>query len=275
MTQAPAPQRRTLIGSVGEGIAQIVEGARSWRIWYLMGSAEMRRRFDRSKLGPVWIAISTGVMVLSIGLLWSVLWSAPVNDILPFMAIGLVTWQFLSGVINDATLGFPSYSGYFANQYMAPSNVIFAGLYKNLVTYLINLSVPILVCLAFGVQFTLATLLFFPGLLLLLFTTFWAAYIAAIFCARYRDVIQIVQNLMQLGFFLTPILWTPETIGPERQHLVYLNPLASIIAVVRDPLLGRFPEPASWQVALISAAVLMAFAIPLIGRSHRRIVYWL
>ncbi len=274
-TTRPRKHARTFWGNVREGFAQIGEGLTNWRIWYLMGSAEMRRRFERSKLGPLWIVVSTGVVVLCIAALWSALWSAELSEILPFMTVGLVTWQFIASTTGDATVGFPSYSSYFVNQYMAPSNVIFSIVYKNVTTYLLTLIAPLLVCVLFSVPVSWQTLLVFPGLALLIYSVFCLAYIVAIFCARYRDVVQVVQNIVQLAFFATPILWKPDLLSENVQRFVVFNPFASLLAVVRDPLIGEPVTPEVWTVSLAVAALLTLIMIPLVGRVHRRVVFWL
>lgn len=274
--RAPAQERRAAPSNnfVG-GVAEVLEGTRNWRVWYLMGSAEMRRRFERSKLGPLWIVVSTGVVVLCIAAVWSALWSAELSVILPFITVGLVTWQFIAATTGDATIGFPSYASYFVNQYMAPSNVIFSVVYKNLTTYLMTLIVPLIVCLVFGVPIGWSTLMVFPGLALLIYSLFCFAYIVAILCARYRDVVQVVQNVMQLAFFTTPILWQPDLLSEKVQRLVAFNPFASLLAVVRDPLIGEPVSPEEWGVSIGVAVVLTLIMIPLVGRAHRRVVFWL
>lgn len=257
------------------GLGDIEEGARNWRVWYLMGSGEMRRRFQRSRLGPLWIAISTGVMVSCIGVVWSMLWSADVADILPFIALSLVSWQFLLGTINDATICFPGYSGYFSNQRLAPSNVIYAIVYKNFITYAINLSVPLMVCIGFGVPLRLGVLLALPAIALQVCVIFCVAYMVAIFCTRFRDVVQVVQNAMQLVFFVTPILWKPDLLPIEARQILVLNPFAHLLQIVRDPFLGNPPSIEAWSASALFLGALVAVLIPLVGRCHRRIVYWL
>ena len=103
------------------GIRDLIVGAHRWRSWYLIGSAEMRRRFARARLGQLWIMLSSAISVSIIGLSWAVLWNQPVEDTLPFVAASMAIWQFLAAVVNDMTTAFPSYSHYFLNQYM-PGN---------------------------------------------------------------------------------------------------------------------------------------------------------
>jgi len=55
----------------------------------------------------------------------------------------------------------------------------------------------------------------------------------------YRDVGQVVAMLLQFGFWLTPIFWPVNTIPPEYQTLVKLNPFYYIVEGYRASLLGQ------------------------------------
>ena len=116
------PSGAAMLGrSFAAGIRDLVTGAGRWRLWYLIGSAEMRRRFARARLGQLWIMLSSALSVSIIGLTWALLWKQPVEDMLPFVAASLTIWQFLAAVLNDAATAFPQYSHYFLNQYMPAS----------------------------------------------------------------------------------------------------------------------------------------------------------
>jgi ABC-type polysaccharide/polyol phosphate export permease len=81
--------------------------------------------------------------------------------------------------------------------------------------------------------------------------------------------------VLQIAFFLTPVLWKPELLPPEAQGYVILNPFALLIAIVRDPLLGRpLPMP-YWGAAVLLAIASLLLALPFIGKFCRRLVYWL
>src|SRR5713226_7866194 len=99
--------------SSGAAIRDLVAGAHRWRLWYLIGSAEMRRRFARARLGQLWIILSSALSVSIIGLTWALLWKQPVEDMLPFIAASMTIWQFLAAVLSDAATAFPLYSHYF------------------------------------------------------------------------------------------------------------------------------------------------------------------
>ena len=88
-----------------------------------------------------------------------------------------------------------------------------------------------------------------PGLALLLATSVWVALLLGTICARFRDVPQIAASLMQVAFFLTPIIWQPEQIG-DRLIFVQINPFFHFIELIRAPLLGNTVTALTWAVTL-------------------------
>jgi hypothetical protein len=98
------------------GWADITEGIANWRMWHLLGSADLRQRYVRSRLGQFWLTLSTGILIGSLGLVWSLLWNVPVSEMMPYLAISIVLWNVLTGIIGDATMVFVKSGRYFINQ---------------------------------------------------------------------------------------------------------------------------------------------------------------
>jgi lipopolysaccharide transport system permease protein len=101
------------------------------------------------------------------------------------------------------------------------------------------------------------------------------AYVVAVVCTRYRDVAQIIENVLQIGFFVTPVVWTEELIREDMRWLVDWNPFAVFLSLVRDPLLGITPSLERWRFALAIFLGTALVALLTIGRYHKRIVYYL
>jgi lipopolysaccharide transport system permease protein len=95
-----------------------------------------------------------------------------------------------------------------------------------------------------------------------------------VFCTRFRDIQPIIINLVQIAFFMTPILWKPEVLG-NRRWIADLNPAYHFIEIVRAPILGS-PLPGwSWVVALGLLPVGFALALSVLYRFRSRVTYWL
>ena len=257
------------------GFRDIVEGLENWRIWHLMGSAELRRRYARSRLGQFWLTLSTGILIGSLGLVWSVLWKAPISEMMPYFAASMVIWTLITGIIGDAATVFANQGRYFLNEHMSFATAIDASVYQNALIFLHNAIIVVLVFVAFRRPVGFEALLAIPGLGLTLITGIWLSYVVAIVCTRYRDFGQVVSTLLQIAFFVTPVLWKINFVPEPYRELIALNPFAIYLSIIRDPLLG---EPVPWEHWAIAIAITIGgflLSLPFIGRYHRRIVYWL
>ncbi len=240
-----------------------------------MGLNEVRRRYARSRLGQLWLTLSTGIMVVTLGVVWSTLWKVPVADLLPFIAISLVLWTFISGAIGEAATVFVTSAPLFLNQGMSFSTAVYALVYRHLLIFVHNLPIIAAVMLVFSVTPAPLALWSILGMLLLLIALTWLSYAVAIACARFRDLAQLVQSILLIAFFITPILWKPEQIPPDKTFILTMNPFSALLAVTRDPLLGQLPSSGEWLSAAVFSIGGFLITLPVIGYCQRRIVYWL
>ncbi len=187
------------------GWRDLIDGGRYWRLCYLLATADMRRRFARSRLGQFWIMLSSAIYISAIGVVWSQLWHQPPQEILPFVAIGMMVWQLISSIIIEATTALQSSSNYFLNQYTSTSAILYAVIYRNLVIFLLNMIFPVLICLGFGIKFTSNTLMSVVGLLLLLIhlhlDNFGPRHHL---CTVSQTLFRSCRSVVQIIFFLTP-----------------------------------------------------------------------
>jgi len=257
------------------GLRDIIEGLENWRIWHLMGSAELRRRYARSRLGQFWLTLSTGILIGSLGLVWSVLWRMPMSEMLPYLAASMVGWTMITGILGDAATVFANKGRYFLNERMSFATAIDALLYQNVLIFLHNAVIIVLVFIAFQRPIGFGALLAIPGFCLAVITGMWLSYVVAILCTRYRDLGQIVTSVLQIAFFVTPVLWKVEFVPEPFRKLVVLNPFAIYLSIIRDPILG-VPVPLKhWAIAVAITAGGFLLSLPFVGRYHRRVVYWL
>jgi len=139
-----------------------------------------------------------------------------------------------------------------------------------------NIAVFPVVMLVFLHPITWIALLALPGLLLVAMNLLWITLILSVVCTRYRDMTQIVQNALQVVFYLTPIIWKqdnlPAGIG---QDLLMLNPFYHLVSIVRSPLLGVYPSALNWVFAVTLMIVGWTAAVLFFGSYRKRIAYWL
>jgi homopolymeric O-antigen transport system permease protein len=194
---------------------------------------------------------------------------------MPYFAVSLPLWYMITGLISDATVVFATYGKYFINQRMSFATAINALLYRNVLILLHNAVVVLLVFAIFLKPVGIRSLLALPGLCLAILTGFWLSYVVAILCARYRDLRQLVTNIVQIAFYVTPVLFKEDFIPADYRHLLVLNPFSIYLSIIRDPILN-LPVPLEvWVIATIMTVGSFLLALPFIGLYHKRIIYWL
>jgi lipopolysaccharide transport system permease protein len=107
--------------------------------------------------------------------------------------------------------------------------------FRNVLIAAHNLPLILLVFLVCGIWPRLEWLAALPGLALMTVNAFFVALFLGMLCARFRDIGPIVGSAMQLLFFLSPVLWKPELLGPRADWLL-LNPAYTLMEVVRGRL---------------------------------------
>jgi len=252
----------------------LVEGGRRWRLWSRLGWHDIRKRYRRSVLGPFWLTLSMAVMVASLGLIYGTLFRLDLEGYLPFLAIGLATWTFVSSFLNEGCSGFIELEPLIKNVRIPMSVHILRVLWRNLIIFGHNIVIFAVVALVFRVWPGAAGLLSLAGLALLLVNASWIMLLLGMVCTRFRDVPPIVASVIQLLFFVTPVMWKPELLG-DRRYLMALNPFHHLIEIIRAPLLGQVPGWESWAAAGLFALAGWAFTFVCFARFRKRIAYWL
>jgi lipopolysaccharide transport system permease protein len=261
---------------VSIAFADITCAIRKYSLVGMLGWQDVRQRYRRSALGPFWLTISMGVMIGTIGIVFGQIFNSPMQEFLPFLAVGMILWSFISSVITEGCTGFIAAEG-IIKQLPIPLFVhILRMIWRNVLILAHNIVIFPLVLLAVGKPLNLFVLIAIPGFLLVLINLIWIALILAVICARYRDIPQVVGSILQVVFYLTPIMWMPNLL-PQRAglYLLDLNPAYHLLEIVRSPLLGQLPTETNWVVSLVLALVGWGMAIAVYGRYKRLIAYWL
>lgn len=259
-----------------EGWADIDETLRASYRTSLLGWQEIATRYHRSRVGPFWLTINKAVLIAVLSFVFGALFGLDTDYFIPFLAIGLIFWAFISAVLGDACLALSGSATTILHVRMPLFTHVAVMLCRNLLILAHNAIIIPLVLLLMFRPVGLDVLWFIPGLLLLCLNLGWMALILAVICARFRDVTEIVGNALQVLFYLTPIIWTTELLqGRIAIGWIYLNPLYHLLEVVRAPFLGDPISGVTWAAVIGMAVVGWAVALPFFGRFRHRVPYWL
>lgn len=258
-----------------EAIVDITTAFRDRYFWMALGWQDIRARYRRSALGPLWITISTAVTVAAMGPLYGALFNRSPDDFIPHLALGLIFWAFISGSINEFCDAF-SGSAHYLKQVKLPLTIfVLRVVYRQLIILGHNICIYPIIMLLLGKAVNANIFLTVPALLLVSFNLLWVGLVVAIFCTRYRDMHPVVGSVMALMFFVTPIVWQVDQLPPERAYLAHLNPLTIMLELMRMPIIGVAPPAMYWVAGLVAAVAGSIATLCLLARFRHRVTYWL
>jgi lipopolysaccharide transport system permease protein len=250
-------------------------GLALWRLIWMLGWLDIRLRYRGSVLGPGWLTLSTAIMIGALGFLYSALFHTNVHAYLPFLALSIILWNFLSTLVSEACTCFLQAEGTIRSIRMPFFLYVGRMLVRNVLVLAHNIPVLVAVFLIFAIAPGVTGLLAVPGFALWLVDGIAIAYLLGTFCARFRDVPPIVASVMQIGFFVSPIIWQPTTLSAKWQHILPINPFYTLLEVVRGPLLGAAPHFAVWASAFGYSFFIILIAWLLFVRTRHRVAFWI
>jgi ABC-type polysaccharide/polyol phosphate export permease len=255
--------------------ADLLNGILKYPIWTQLAWLDVRQRYSRSIMGPLWITISTGILMGAMGPLYSQLFSQELTSYFQYLSVGFIYWGFISITINDASNCFIGSEGYIKQTAMPFSIYILRSLAKNLILFVHNFIIIVIVLILLPPQ-NLKYLWYLPiGIALVLGNLFWISLLLAMLGARFRDIAQMVANIIQVLFFVTPVMWKVEMLPTSEGSLVHFNPFYHLLEVFRAPLLGKAVAMNTWLVLSVMMIVGSSIAFISFTRFRSRIAYWI
>lgn len=274
ITDLDLPGRMTLGTRHYWAVADVSGGTRLWRLALTLGWLDIRLRYRGSMLGPFWLTISTAVMVAALGFLYSELFKIDLKSYLPYLALSQVLWGFLASMVSEACTTFTESEGVIRSVRMPFTVFSIRTLFRNAVALLHNVVVIVVVFAIFRLWPGWELLLAIPGLLIWAIDSLALTLLLGAFCARFRDIQPIVNSVMQIAFFVTPVIWKADQLGP-RGRILELNPFFDLLEVVRAPILNSPIADMTWVGAVGYSALLCLIAWSFFVYARGRITFWI
>ncbi len=264
----------------GASWSDLVGGFGQRELWLQLGWQDIKQRYRRSTLGPLWITIATGAMALALGLLYSLLFQQELSYFLPHVTVGLIIWGFISGCVREGSTVFIENEGLIKQLPSALSVHVYRLVWRQLLFLAHNMIIWLVLIAIFRPHLGWEFFLAIPALALLVLNGVWVTMFFGIIATRYRDVAPLLESLIQLVFYMTPIVWTTKTLEEqggavaERAKIAELNPLYHYLEIVRAPLTGEPLDAYHWWIVLGCTVVGTGLALLVMRRWRARVSYW-
>ncbi|MBU3682900.1 MAG: ABC transporter permease [Phycisphaerales bacterium] len=268
------PSVTALPRDVEGAIREWWQGTKAAPAWLTLAWYDTVLRYRKSLLGPLWITLSIGIMLMGMGPLYSLIFGVPLGGYFPYVTLGIVFWRFISSTITEGCTAVTGAGRYMKQAPFPLSLFTWRLVAKNVIHAAHDILVFVPVAIYFGIAPGWHALAFVPAFALVVLTLQAAATVIGIACARFSDFTQVVMSVMQMLMFLTPVFWVPEG-DVSRSRIIAYNPLYYPLELLRRPFLGQEIPPEFWvRTGVLCAAACMA-ALLLTALKRRQLVYWI
>lgn len=257
----------------GPGLADLRKAITLMPLIAFMARGDLRARYKRSVLGPLWLTLGTAIGTLGLGIVWAELFKMDRQHFVPALTSGLIMWQLLSGCIVEATTAYWRQAAIIRNINVPLSIHPIQLVVKHLINFAHNFPVFIVVAIIFDVPVTGHTLLFIPCLLLITANLLWITLLFSMLGARFRDLEYLVAAIMPMLMFLSPVFYRPNYL-PINEWIIWFNPFSHFIELVRYPLLGSAPPAFVVLTNLLFYALGWLLTLYAFNAKRDRIAYW-
>jgi homopolymeric O-antigen transport system permease protein len=243
---------------------------------YFLTKRELQVRYKQSIFGIAWAVLQPLTFAFVFALFFSKIFRVSSADVpyAVFAVAGIVPWLFTANAVQNSATSLLQDSDLISKVYFPRLALPISKALSLVVDLAIALVVVIVVTLLYGVAIQ-STVYLVPAFLALgIVTAFTLGTLFAAANVKYRDVSVLVPMLVQIGFFITPVLY-PGT-GPESlvkgdwQYVWALNPMVSVIDGFRWALVGTpAPLTATVLISIGSALVLLFVALRYFQRAEQ------
>lgn len=262
------------------GFKDLADGFRNRELWVHLGWTDIKQRYKRSVLGPLWITIATGVTAVAMGILYGALFDMELKYFLPYVTLGFIFWGFIETTILDGSVVFSTNEG-LIKQLPAPVSIhVYRIVWRSLIIFAHNVVIYAIILVVFPQPLNWTALLVIPAMLLYILNAVWVTIVFGIMSTRFRDIGQLLSTMIRLVFFMTPIIWSAKSLEnasaqmSDRAKLAQLNPMYHYLEIARAPLMGESVALYHWLIVIGCTFVGWVAAMLVMRNFRSRVPYW-
>jgi len=220
---------------------------------------DLKNRYQNTALGFLWSLLSPLALALVLYAIFRYLFKQEPN-FAAYLLVGLMTWRFFAVGTTSSLYCILGKASLVTKVYIPRQILVLSNVLSNLISSLLEFVVIIPILWAVSGSLP-PTLLLFPLVFLIYF---WFVYGAGLLLAGlfvyFRDLNQIWEVLINILFFLSPIIYPMAAITEKTMPYYLLNPMTQFIIINRDLMIyGNLPS--LYSLALVTATSIAALII--------------
>ena len=179
-----------------------------------------------------------------------------------FMLCGLLPWTWFSSSLLESSNALIT-GGNLIKKVLFPAEILpITTVLANLAHFCLGLPILAVFLIYYGTAVSFFELLWFPIIVVVqLLLTLGLAFIVSALTVYFRDVRDLLMNLLTLWFFLTPIIYPASMAPPWAQTILNLNPFTHLAISYQEVLFRPGPFHEVWRLAIVGGISVLVFLI--------------
>ena len=252
----------------------LIKAIKSTDLWLFLGWHDIKSKYRRTKLGPIWIVLVNLVTIACFSIVGSALFGQSTKEFLPHVTIGLFVWYYISTILSESCFLYSSQSHLIKNLDINLLTLILRLFVRNTIAFAHSFVIIIAIVGLFADKFTASMWLALLAVPFFAVASVGISVLLGTAATRYRDIAHIVQAIISIFPFITPLIWKEEMLG-SKIYIAKINPATHFIALLRDPLLGNEIKPLTYVISFVFCSVLFGSGVYVYNKFKKRIVFWL
>ena len=205
---------------------------------YELIKRDIRARFKKSIIGPGWITISSLIYISVVTFIFSNLFNMD-DEYIIYITSGVISWQYINSSISSSSGILRSSKGWINNTSLPSFFFIVKDSIKQIFFFFFSLILFPIIFILFSHEINFNFLFFLIGLLILFINLFLISFSISYLSTVYNWLSNIIPPIMQLSFYICPIIWMPSRFNISYVSYLDYYPLSILLSLVRNPLLNN------------------------------------
>ncbi len=239
-------------------------------IWMLV-RRDLRGRYKASALGFLWTFINPLLQLGVYTIVFSIIMRAGIEKYYLFLFVALIPWMFMSTSVHGGATCILAQKDMVSKIHFPRQVLPIAHVTSCFVNMLLCFVVVFLVCALDGRLHPLLLPYLVPVMLIEYLLALGICFIVSGATVYLRDLEHIMGIFVMLWQFLTPVMYSVDSVPEELKRIFMLNPMTSVIVSYRDVLYyGQAPQLNNLLLSLVFALVFLTFGWFLFNHLQKR-----
>ena len=209
----------------------------------LLVSRDLKVRYKRSVLGYLWVVLNPLLTMATLAVVFGGLFVSQQKHVITYILTGILLWNLFSQGTVAAMASMQQNSGILRRVYVPPITFVVSAVTSALVNLLFSAVPYIVIVLLDGLNITWNWLFLFVPIVELVMLTAGIGLLLAVLSVFFADTLEIYQVMLQLYFFMNPVMYPINILPQFLLRIQQINPMFYILSTFRMVVIdGRLPS---------------------------------